>query len=144
MLHILNNTYYVTYTSWCNMIHVHVHAYIHVRLMIHNVVMNTQRVVYPREAIDSCSRTCPRDEDRRKLMRSSSVINWLPKCWGAPRGSRHAPLDALRGRNFIYAELRKNIPVFVAAWDLWWWQRGEKGIEPLAVGRLPPGFVLQR
>ena len=39
------------------MIHVHVHAYIHVRLMIHNVVMNTQQVVYPRETIQSCSRT---------------------------------------------------------------------------------------
>ena len=33
-----------------------VHIHIHIRLMIHNVVMNTQRV-YPREAIESCSRT---------------------------------------------------------------------------------------
>ena len=30
--------------------------YIHIRLMIHNVVMNTQGV-YPRKAIESCSRT---------------------------------------------------------------------------------------
>ena len=40
-----------------NIIHVHVLIHMHVRLMIHNVFMNTQRVVYPREAIESCSRT---------------------------------------------------------------------------------------
>ena len=119
-----------------------VHIYIHIRLMIHNVVMNTQGV-YPREAIESYCRTCPRDEDRSKLMRSSSV-NWLSKCWDAPRGSRHAPLDALRGRKHHICRTQEK---HTSAWcclGLVVVTRGEKGIEPLAIGWLPPGFVLQR
>ena len=46
--------------------------------MIHNVVMNTQRVVYPREAIESCSRTCPHDDERRsrRCLLLWSSVDW--------------------------------------------------------------------
>ena len=50
----------------------YIHVHIHVSSMMHNVVMNTQGV-YPREAMEFYCRTYPRDDVRRKLMRSSSV-----------------------------------------------------------------------
>ena len=43
---------------------VHIHIHIHIRLMIHNVVVNTQGV-YPREAIESYCRT----QDKQALVK---------------------------------------------------------------------------
>ena len=88
--------------------------------MIHNVVMNTQGV-YPRGTIESYCRTCPRDEDHRKLMSSSSV-NCLPKCWDIFRGSRYA----MRGqKHYMKPNSGKHISV-CCCWGLMVVTRGEK------------------